>query len=280
MDDTLQIRVHAGSAAGDAPVLVYLPGLHGDWTLVRTFREALAGRATFVELTYPRTLTWSLPDYAQAVAETLAKHGLAQGWLLAESFGSQVAWALLAEPALPFRVQGVVFAGGFVRHGSRWLARLGQRVCLRISAAALQRPLRLYAAAARWLRRRPGTGRADLEEFVARRTELDKNAAAHRLHLIARADWRPVAQATRVPVFHLAGFFDPVVPPWPVQRWLRRHCPGFRDARVIFASDHNVLGAASRQAAEQVLAWIQCATPGRRAHPALVNAPRDPSLPP
>lgn len=122
MDDTLLLRVHAAVAPSAAPVLVYLPGLHGDWTLVRAFREALTGRATFAEFTYPRTLTWSLPDYAQAVAVTLVKHGLVQGWLLAESFGSQVAWAMLADAAFPFRIRGVVLAGGFVRHGSRWLA--------------------------------------------------------------------------------------------------------------------------------------------------------------
>jgi pimeloyl-ACP methyl ester carboxylesterase len=253
MDEPLQLRVHA--AAG-GPHVVYLPGLHGDWTLVGRFRAALAGRATFAEFTYPRTLTWSLPDYARSVAETLVSQESNHGWLLAESFGSQVAWAMLAEPGLPFRVEGVVFAGGFVRYGQRWLVRLGERVFLRISARSLQQPLRAYARAVRLLRYRTATGQADLEEFAARRTELDKNAAAHRLRLIAAADWRPVAARAAVPVFHLAGLFDPIVPWWPQQRWLRRHCPSFCGARVIAASDHNVLGSAPRVAADQVLAWI------------------------
>ena len=253
MEEALQLRLHA---APGAPTLAYLPGLHGDWTLVGAFRAALAGRVTFAEFTYPRTLTWSLPDYARAVAGMLASQGLDHGWLLAESFGSQVAWAMLAEPALPFRVEGVVFAGGFVRYGQRWLVRLGERMFLRISARSLQRPLAAYAVAVRWLRYRAATGRGDLEEFVARRTELDKNAAAHRLRLIAEADWRPVAAGATVPVFHLAGFFDPIVPWWPQQRWLRRHCPTFRGARVLAASDHNVLGSAPLVAADQVLAWI------------------------
>jgi len=253
MEETLQLRVHP---APGAPTLVFLPGLHGDWTLVGNFRAALAGRVTFAEFTYPRSLTWSLPDYARAVAGALVAQGLDHGWLLAESFGSQVAWAMLAEPALPFRVEGVVFAGGFIRYGQRWLVRLGERVFLRIPARGWQRPLRVYAAAVRWLRYREAPGRADLEEFVARRTELDKNAAAHRLRLIAEADWRTVAAQATVPLFHLAGFFDPIVPWWPQQRWLRRHCPAFRGARVIAASDHNVLGSAPQAAADQVLAWI------------------------
>lgn len=252
--EVLQLRVHP---APSGPTVVYLPGLHGDWTLVGAFREALAGRATFLEITYPRTLDWTLADHARAVGDALGQAGFTTGWLLAESFGSQVAWAMLADPALPWQPTGVVFAGGFVRYSPLWLARLGERAFRSVSARALQRPLRLYVRLVRLVRYRGGPRRADLDEFVRRRTELDKNAAAHRLHLIAESDWRPVARHTRVPVFHLTGLWDPVVPWWPVHRWLRRHCPGFRGARILPASDHNVLGCAPRQAADQVLAWMQ-----------------------
>ena len=57
MEEKLQLRVY-----GDAslPTLIYLPGMHGDWTLIGGFRNAVAGRVRFVEMTYPRTLTWSL----------------------------------------------------------------------------------------------------------------------------------------------------------------------------------------------------------------------------
>src|SRR2546429_4730066 len=93
MTDELQIRVH-----GDAllPTLVYLPGMHGDWTLVSSFRAAIRGRARFVELTYPRTTGWSLDQYAAAVKEALHAQNISHGWLLAESFSSQVAWVILS----------------------------------------------------------------------------------------------------------------------------------------------------------------------------------------
>ena len=71
MSEELQIRVHG---QGLEPTLVYLPGLHGDWTLVSSFRAALTGRVCFVEFTYPRTLTWSLDDYAAAIEEALLAH--------------------------------------------------------------------------------------------------------------------------------------------------------------------------------------------------------------
>ena len=75
------------------PTLIYLPGLHGDWTLVSGFRRALAGRVRFVETTYPRTLTWSLEDYAAGIEAGLAERGISRGWLLGESFSSQCDYA-------------------------------------------------------------------------------------------------------------------------------------------------------------------------------------------
>lgn len=256
MDDTWQLRVHPARTGPGAPVLVYLPGLHGDWTLVGPFRAALAGRATFAEFTYARSLAAALADYARAVTGLLRERGIERGWLLAESFGSQVAWAILADPTPGFVVEGVILAGGFVRYRPLSVVRWGQRVMTRMPVAHLQGGLRLYARVVRRLRHRSRVFAADLEEFLARRTEPDKLAAAHRLGLIATADWRPLVEQLRLPVFHLAGFFDPIVPPWPVRRWLRRHCPGFRGARLIMASDHNVLSSAPRSAVAQALAWV------------------------
>src|SRR6266496_2885705 len=92
MPETLQIRLHGPASL---PTLIYLPGLHGDWTLVGSFRQALAGRVRFVEITYPRTLTWSLDDYAAEIEKGLAGNGISSGWLLGESFGSQVLWPIL-----------------------------------------------------------------------------------------------------------------------------------------------------------------------------------------
>ena len=53
----------------------------------------------FVEFTYPRTQTWSLAEYASAVDAALIRNGIQRGWLLGESYGSQVAWALLTQAA-------------------------------------------------------------------------------------------------------------------------------------------------------------------------------------
>src|SRR5262245_58194044 len=113
------------------PTLVYLPGLHGNWTLIAKFRKELGGRLRFVEVSYPDTLTWSLEDHAVAVEQALAERTINRAWVLAESFSSQVAWPILGRGK--FDVQGLILAGGFVRHPMLWAVRRAERVCGEIS---------------------------------------------------------------------------------------------------------------------------------------------------
>ena len=249
--EALQIRLHGPPAL---PVLIYLPGLHGDWTLASGLRHALADRVRFVEFTYPRTLTWSLADYAAAIAEMLRANGVTRGWLLGESFGSQIVWPLLQRA--DFRADGVILAGGFVKHpvpfGSR-LVEIGLRLLpLRCVVFLFQ----AYGWSRSFRRNRPSEFSTSLQEFLARRTELDRQAMVHRLRLISDNDPRELARAAQLPVYFLTGFFDPIVP-WPFVRcWLRRHCPGFREARILGHADHTVLSTGARASAEQIVAWL------------------------
>jgi pimeloyl-ACP methyl ester carboxylesterase len=93
--DRLQIRIHGDASLASLATLVYLPGIHGDWTLVSSFRAAMKDRVRFVEFTYPRTTSWSLDDYAKAIEAELLTRGIDRGWLLGESFGSQPAWQMV-----------------------------------------------------------------------------------------------------------------------------------------------------------------------------------------
>ncbi len=251
MDDEPQLRIYG---AASQPTLIYLPGLHGDWTLIGGFRHAIAGQVRFVEFTYPRTLTWSLDDYAAAIETVLAKNGITRGWLLGESFSSQVVWAMVARGR--FMAQGVILAGGFVKYPRYRTVRLAERITGRISTRLLVWIIFGYARVARFRYRRSPQTLAAIDEFVSRRTELDRRAAQHRLHLVAESDPRPIAGQATLPVFGLSGWFDPIVP-WPrVRRWLRNHCPALRDYKIIRTADHNVLSTAPRAAARQILAWI------------------------
>lgn len=249
--ETLRVRVYGRD---EQPTLVYLPGLHGDWTLIGGFRAALRGRVRFVEMTYPRTLTWTLDDYAAAIEKALAEEGITSGWLLGESFGSQVLWALVARGK--FSAPGLILAGGFIRHPIQFLVRLAQRVGSGLPLRWITSVLFGYARIARYRFRHSPQVLAGIQEFIERRTELDRQAAIHRLRLIAGSNFCRVASQCRLPVFGLTGLWDPVVPWIFVRHWLSRSCAALRDYRIIPTADHNVLGTAPQRAADQVVAWM------------------------
>ena len=251
MPESVQVRIY-GSAA--RPALIYLPGLHGDWTIIGGFRRALGECVRFVELTYPRTLTWSLADYAAGVSEALQANSICGGWLLGESFGSQIAWAMAARG--DFHIEGIILAGGFVRHPSRVAVQLAERFAGGIPLNWLVRVLFGYARIKQFRNRHSPEAVQAIEEFLARRTEEDRQAAKHRLHLISNSDACEIARHVRVPVYALTGSIDPVVPWLPVRQWLRRNCPALRDYKIIWPAEHNVLSSAPDPAARQIMEWI------------------------
>jgi pimeloyl-ACP methyl ester carboxylesterase len=251
MSEALQIRVYGKASL---PTLIYLPGLHGDWTLVTSFRRALGNRVRFAEITYPRTLTWSLDDYAAAVENGLRQNGITNGWLLGESFSSQVVWAIMARSQ--FQAEGVILAGGFVRHPIRAGVKLAERIAGGISLTLLTRVMFGYAKLARFRYRHSPETLSSIREFIERRTELDRQAAKHRLHLIAQNDFDFVARNLRVPVYAMTGVLDPIVPWIFVRHWLRKNCRTLQDYKIFWSADHNVLGTAPDAAADQVSDWI------------------------
>ena len=254
MEEKIQIRSHGPASA---PALVYLPGTHGDWTLATSLRHALGDRVRFVEFTYPRTTTWTLEDYAQAVDGALLDHGITHGWLLGESFSSQVCWQMLASPSRKFQTEGVILAGGFARYPIRGALRLARWILGGLTSGQLNVVLRCYRVYALLRHWNSPEVRVMLDEFMARRTDEDRLAAVHRLDLIGANDLRPIARATRLPVFCLTGFVDPIVP-WPFAHpWLRKNCPGFRERKIVWGADHNVLNMAPEISAETILRWME-----------------------
>src|SRR5215469_16490484 len=250
--EQIQLRIQ-----GDAsrPTLVYLPGLHGDWTLVGSFRRALRDRVRFVEVTYPRTLSWSIEDYAASVEDARAERGINGGWLLGESFSSVVVWPLIERNR--FKVEGLVLAGGFVKHSMRWAARLLQHVGGAMPLSLITGIMFSYAKVARYRYRHSPETRADVREFNARRSnELDRRAAVHRLQLVAESDPRAIARRVGVPVFALTGAVDPIVPWMLARHSLQKHCTNLRAYKIFWRADHNVLSTAANAAADQVVNWV------------------------
>ncbi|MGB9602610.1 MAG: alpha/beta fold hydrolase, partial [Limisphaerales bacterium] len=112
MDESVKIYINDPDKF---PILVYLPGIHGDASLVGEFKKHIAGKVRFIEIEYPKNPDWEIQDYASAIESALLQCGVDECYLLAESFGSQVAWGLMSKHRA-FKVNGIILAGGFVRH--------------------------------------------------------------------------------------------------------------------------------------------------------------------
>jgi pimeloyl-ACP methyl ester carboxylesterase len=238
-----------------------MPGLHGDWTLIGNFRRALGDRVQFVECTYPRTMDWSLAEYAEAAERALEMTGVSAGCILGESFGSLVTWELIRSKRFP--VRGVILVGGFVKHPLRGGALMLGKM---LGGMPLSLITHIMFGYARVTRVRFGGSPeivAELDEFIQRRTDLDRRAAVHRLRLVAGADYRDVAASYRGPFFCLSGLLDPMVPWILVKPWITRSCPALGKFRVILKADHNVLGTAPVKSAEQVIQWMNMMPKGQ-----------------
>lgn len=247
------------------PALIYLPGLHGDWTLFTSFRTRASELFQVLELTYPRRLDWSLNDYADFALREAAAAQISSGWLLAESYGSQVAWPLtLRARAAGFQVEGVILAGGFARYPFPPLAAGAEFLLRSLPTALWQGLFRVYAAYGKFRHRHAPETRDCLREFVDRRTPEDLAAMAHRISLIRQNDPALIIRSLNLPVFLLAGAIDPIVFPPPALGWLRKHCPSFAGQRIIWRADHNVLGTEPAQALAQIREWIERSTGDRR----------------
>jgi len=267
-ESKIQISAHGSPTL---PTLIYLPGIHGDWTLVTSFRQALAGRVRLIEITYPRTIAWSLEDYARGIETALRAANASTGWLIGESFGSQPAWAMIDRSRRgesPLTFPGLILAGGFVKHPWPWGAKLLGFLAGRLPRMALRGLLRVYAAGAKFRHRHAPETLSNIAGFVQNRLHpSDPPAIRHRFTLVAECDVRPIAGQCGLPVFYLAGLVDPIVPAFLVLPWLRRNCPTFQRHKIIAGADHNVLGTAPAMSAETVLRWME-RPPTPLLHPA------------
>lgn len=242
------------------PCLIYLPGVHGDWTLLTSFRELAKEKFFVVQITYPRTLSWTMADYGREVSDVMGRLGTQSGWVLAESFSSQVAWAWLKharDNAESFRFDGVILAGGFVRYPFPWLARFTGAFFELVPWWLWKLLFWHYALYSTFRLRNAPSSSGTVDEFIARRTKLDIAAIWHRLRLIEQYDPRTISTTVPCPVYLLAGVIDPVVLTWPVLRWLRKNCPAFKASRIIWPADHNVLGTEPAKSLDQIVRWIQ-----------------------
>lgn len=235
--------LHRLSGPEDAPVVVYLPGLHGDWTPLNRTRLHLSRHFRLVELSYPQRAEWDLADYADAAEERLTELGLGPVHLLGESFSSLVCWELLRRH--PRRALSLTLAGGFCQpphpRGLRLLA-LGFGV---LPGALWNRGVEAYCMSLAW-RARPVAGDAQQEPlFFAARGRRGLRAMRKRLAIIQSADFRSLLGELTLPVGYIGGGSDPIVPVRREIETLRRGLPAacrFR-WRLVDGAPHPILPA-------------------------------------
>jgi pimeloyl-ACP methyl ester carboxylesterase len=199
-------------------------------------------------------VSWNLADYAAGVEHALIDVDIREGWLLAESFSSQILWPLLARRA--FRAKGAVLAGGFGKHPARRVLQFSKTVTMGTALAKLARVVFGFARVLKWQHRNEPEMLAGIDEFIARRTEADRKAATHRVRLIAENDPSQLARQVKVPIHAISGLLDFLVP-WPLSRlWLRRNCPALQDFRILPRAGHAVLVSAPQASARLILDWM------------------------
>lgn len=247
------------SGPADSPVLVYLPGVHGDWTLMGELRALLAPHCRLIEIAYPHAASdWTLDDYAFRLAALFDRLALPPAHLLGESFGSLVAWEFTGRH--PERVRSIILAGGFCASPGPFRVALGRLAAGLMPASLATRCAALYFRL-RWRSSPTVLSHAIAgpeESFPAMRTRRGWRAIRNRLQIIARTDLRSRLCTVNAPVLYLGGARDIIVPVRREIATLRRQLPSQTPfhSELLPRASHAILPARPAQTARIIIDWI------------------------
>jgi 3-oxoadipate enol-lactonase len=254
--------VHQVTGPEEHPPLVYLPGVHGDWTPLGRARSLLNESFQLVEAAYPRVAHWSLADFSQALESLLDALKLDSVHLVGESFGSLVAWEFgLTHPR---RVRSLALVGGFSHPPSR-TAGLAKHALSLVPTALFETGVDMYVAHKNRRgepRHPPGEG---VPPYAAVRTASGRRATANRMRLIQRTDFRPLLSQVAFPVRYIGGEKDRLVPVQRELRTLQQHLPAICNfqGRVLPGAPHMIIVSHPEQTVEHLAEWVSQAERNR-----------------
>lgn len=202
--------IHRDSGHPGAEAIVYLPGVHGDWTPMHRARPLLERRFRLIEVAYPRAPAWTLGDFARALQDLLDSLQLGPVHLIGESFGSLVGWAFGL--ACPTRVKSFTLVGGFCQPPGVpkvWLAKWGLQL---VPTSAFENGMDLYLSLRGDRNGAPSAPGLSRLPYPAVRTRRGRLATAQRMALIGSTDVRGQLDRIRFPVHYIGGGSDSVVP--------------------------------------------------------------------
>ncbi|MCH8203536.1 MAG: alpha/beta hydrolase [Candidatus Hydrogenedentes bacterium] len=253
-DDELIYQVSGEECA--TPV-IYLPGVHGDWTPQAAARTILAEKFRLIEITYPKKPQWRIEDYMNALLSLLDRLEIRSAHVIAESFGSLVGWEFGLEH--PARVRSMMIVGGFCQPpgpAKVLFAKWGLSI---LPTEVFERGVDAYVS----IRKHQGKlVRPEMEvdlPYAAVRTDLGLSATIRRFELIGRTDFRHQLHDFRVPVRYIGGELDLIV---PVKREIETldeilaEETGF-ESRLIPGAPHMIISSHAEETAGQLVEWIE-----------------------
>ena len=246
--------VHQESGDRQATPVLYLPGVHGDWTPQLAARPLLSREFRFIETAYPRIETWSIEDFARALKRLLDDLGIESAHIVGESFGSLVMWQFgLANPE---RVRSFTLVGGFCRP-PRF------RVAAAASAALKSMPTSvLESIIDRYVARRSALGEEresfDIGAYPAARTLQGRRATANRMSIIQASDFTVRLKEIESPVRYLGGANDIVVPVRREIATLLAHLPPHCDFRseLVAGAPHAMIPSHAQEIVDHLRRWV------------------------
>ena len=134
--------VHRVSGDPRAAAVIYLPGVHGDWTAQARARDILSRNFHFVETAYPRIQNWEIDDFAHSLKELLGRLGIRSVHIVGESFGSLVGWQFGI--AYPQQVRSFTLVGGFSRPPRFKVAALAAAALKNVPTSLLESAIDMY----------------------------------------------------------------------------------------------------------------------------------------
>lgn len=246
--------VHQESGAPLATPILFLPGVHGDWTPQLAARPLLNREFRFIETAYPRIATWSMDDFARALKQLLDDLGIESAHIVAESFGSLILWQFgLTHPK---RVRSGTLLGGFSRP-PRFRGAAAASVALRaMPTSLLESIIDIYVA------RRTALGEKrdcfEMGAYPAARTRQGRYATANRLVMIQTSDFRNRLREVEFPVRYLGGARDIVVPVRREIATLRAQLPPDCDFRseLVAGAPHAMIPSHAEEIVRHLRRWI------------------------
>lgn len=239
-----------------SPPVVYLPGVHGDWTPQASATPLLSQSLRLVQIEYPKMSQWRVEDYVQALVRLLDRLEFRTVHLVAESFGSLVGWQFGLE--YPERVRSMVIIGGFAQPPEPRMVRMARWGLSLLPADLFERGVNAYVM----FRRRQGRlthpeTEVDLP-YPAVRTELGRAATIRRFDIISQSYYLHDLHDIRFPVRYIGGELDLIVPVKREIATLERLLSEEADfkSHLIPGAPHMIIASHPEETSAQVTKWI------------------------